>query len=75
MCAWSSEVAHGLGLSIAVRVRVRLGTGNGYYIPFFVLKVTNSYVLSSWPGAWYNSYLAAVHMHESVGETQETRAQ
>ena len=25
----------------------------------FFLKVINTFVLSSWPGAWYNFYLAA----------------
>ena len=33
-----------------------LGTGNGYFIPFFFffpfLKVTNTFVLSSWAEAW-----------------------
>ena len=36
-----------------------LGTGNGYFIAFLSCpKVTNTFVLRSWPLAWSNSYLA-----------------
>ena len=49
-----------------------LGTGNGYFIAFFplVLKVTNTFVLPSWPGpcarasagqwAWHRKYVTTV---------------
>ena len=59
-------VVYWLGLSIAGSFRVRLGIGNGYYISFSspYLKVTNTFVFSSWPGAWYDSYLAAARVNQ-----------
>ena len=37
------------------------------------LKVTNTFVSPSWPGAWSNSYLVGVRACKSVGMAQETR--
>ena len=31
---------------------------------FFFLKVTNTFVLSSWPGAWYDFYLATACVNQ-----------
>ena len=54
----------GLGFSIAVSVRViGLGTGNDRIVHCFIfpcLKVTNTCVLPSWPGA----YLAGAHVNQ-----------
>ena len=57
-----------LGLSIAVRVRVRVrGRGREWIFHCFFppcLKVTNTFVLPSWPGAWSDSYLASVCVNQ-----------
>ena len=45
---------------LVLQLGLGLGTGNGYFIAFCSScpKVTNTFVLPSWPGAWSNSYLA-----------------
>ena len=45
MCAWSSEVACGVGLSVTVRVRVRARDREWVFLFF---KVTNTFVLLFW---------------------------
>ena len=49
-----------------MKLGLGLGTGNGYLIAFFspCLKVTNTFVLPSWPGAWSDPYLAGARMNQ-----------
>ena len=68
-CSWSS----GLNLVLQLGLGLGLGTRNGYFIPFFFpyLKVTNTFVLPSWPGGLVRLLLSNCAC-EAVGMTQET---
>ena len=87
LCAWSSEVVRGVMLGLSIAVRVRAGDREWIFHCFFLspcFKVTNTFVLASWPGAylvgararanqwvWHRKHVTTVT--ESVGVAQKAR--